>query len=173
MTIDEIEKRYDEIIKSIKICKDKEYRESVLILMYATIDALSWLDSLEQEIINRNVKDDFINFCEKYIIKELSQNITGEDLYNGRCAIVHTLSAKSRNNIRNGFRYICYANNNKAVDEGNKILEKFQENATCVNLIELLSALVKAKTNFFSDIRKDNEKGRRIIKKSNEYYSII
>ena len=107
MKIDEIEKRYDDVLKSIKVCKDKEFKESVLILMYSMIDALSWLNSSEKEITNRNVKLDFINFCEKYIIDELSQNIIGEELYNARCAIVHTLSARSKNNKKNSSRYIC------------------------------------------------------------------
>lgn len=173
MKIDEIEKRYDDVLKSIKVCKDKEFKESVLILMYSMIDALSWLNSSEKEITNRNVKLDFINFCEKYIIDELSQNIMGEELYNARCAIVHTLSARSKNNKKNSSRYICYSNNDDAVDEGNGLIETLQEDAVCVNIIELLAVLVKAKTNFFFDINNDEEKKKIVISKSDEYYSIM
>ena len=59
MTIKEIEDKYDDILKSIKICKDNDFKESVFILTYAMIDSLSWLNSDEQSIVNRNIKKGF------------------------------------------------------------------------------------------------------------------
>ena len=173
MTIKEIEDKYDDILKSIKICKDNDFKESVFILTYAMIDSLSWLNSDEQSIVNRNIKKDFINFSNEYIVNQISQNISGEELYNARCAIVHTISTRSQNNIRHNSRYICYSNCKEATINVNIKLQRINENAVCIDAIELLTALVEAKTLFFNKIKKNNEKKNSLIIKANEYYSVF
>ena len=173
MTIKKIEDKYNDILKSIKICKDKDFIESIFILTYAMIDSLSWLNSAEQNISNRNIKKDFIDFSNEYIVNQISQNISGEELYNARCAVVHTISARSQNNIRYNSRYICYSNSRESTITGNIKLQEINENAVCINANELLIALVEAKTLFFNKIKNSDEKKNNIMIKANEYYSIF
>lgn len=173
MTIQDVKNKYEDLLKSIKICKDAELKESVLILMYSTIDSLAWLNSSETNITKRNGKIEFISFCNKYLIPKIKSDITADELYAARCSVVHTISATAKNNIEKNIRTVCYANNSKAVEEGNKHLIKLNQNTVCVDLVTLLAVLVKNIDNFFIDIDNDENKMISVIKKSEDYYSII
>ena len=173
MTIEDVRYKYHDLLKSIKICKDADFKESVLILMYSTIDSISWLDSKENDILKRDGKKEFISFCNKYIIPKMNTDITAEELYAARCSMVHTISATSKNNLTQNIRLICYSNNSAAVKEGNKLLNKINQNARCLDIISLLVVLTEAIEDFFNTIAKDENKKISVIKKSEDYYSVI
>lgn len=175
MTIIEVKNKYHDLLNSIKVCKDNDYIESVFILMYALIDSLSWLNSSELDIQKRLVHDDFIKFCDEYIINQPNfsnkfYNLSSEEIYNARCAVVHTISAKSKNNIKKNIRYLTYSNNMQASSEGNQILNSLNENSVCISVTDFLATLTNAVTDFFNLL--DENKKNYVIKKADEYYSI-
>lgn len=173
MNLNQIEEKYNTLLKAIKICKDNDFVEPVFILLFSTIDSLSWLNSNEINIEHRNGKEEFKNFSQEYILNRLTQNIIPDEFYDARCAIVHTISAKSKNNKKNGTRYLTYSNSAESELEGNNNLKMLNENAVCINVFELLTALVNAITEFFNNISKDENKKKNVIEKSEEYYSIF
>lgn len=173
MKIEDIRYKYHDLLKSIKICKDADFKESVLILMYSAIDSISWLDSTENDILKRDGKKEFISFCNRYIIPKMNADITAEELYAARCAVVHTISATSKNNLTKNIRLICYSNNSVAVKEGNQLLNKINPNAIFLDIISLLVVLTEAIEDFFNTIAKDENKKINVIKKSEDYYSVI
>lgn len=173
MDLFEVKKRYDTLLEGIDVCKDNDLIEPVFIILYSTIDSLAWLNSDEKNVEARRVGKEFKDFSSKYIINKLTQNITADELYNARCAIVHTISAKSSGNIKNGVRYLTYANSPQAEIEGNNILKSLNENAVCINALELIEALSEAIVEFFEDISKDNVKENIVIQKSENYYSLF
>lgn len=154
MDLNEVKAKYNILLKGIKICKDNDLVEPVFILLYSTIDSLAWLNSNENDIKKRKVGVEFKEFSSKYILGKLTQNITPEELYSARCSIVHTISARSKENIKNRSRYLTYANSPQAELEGNNKLKLINENAICVNVFELFVALVNAVTEFLEDISK-------------------
>lgn len=173
MNLNEVKEKYSILLKSIKLCKDNNFVEPVLIILYSAIDSLAWLNSKEKDIQKRNAKNEFKEFSNKYIISKLTQNITADELYAARCAVLHTISSRSINNIKKGIRYLTYANSPHAEIEGNDIIKSENENAVCINIFNLLCALVYAITDFFDDISKDNNKKKIVIYKAEEYYTVF
>lgn len=171
MNLNEIQQKYDKILYSIKLAKDNECFESVLILMYSMLDSLSWLNSNSLQIEKRNVKNDYINFLNKYYIKYLNINILAEEIYNARCAIVHTISGESKmKNIKS----LAYSNNINAANETNDFLNKCNRiDVIAVDTVNMLEALVHAYKEFFKDINQDNNKRSNVIKKSENYYNFL
>lgn len=72
---------------------NRRYRAAT-ILIFAGIDAMAFLDMpASQDDVTRN---DFINWVERYVRFPCNDQITGEELYSARCAMVHTYGQESR-----------------------------------------------------------------------------
>jgi hypothetical protein len=101
---------YQGIKRGIQVTYDNECYGACLILIYCGIDAMSYLDMpLGQAEVHA---DDFIHWVERYVtpnLKNQATQITGEELYSARCAVVHTYSVESRKTRRGSARAIGYA----------------------------------------------------------------
>lgn len=84
----------DQRVKAIRICLDAGSAEAVLALLYSGIDTLAFLRA---PVGAKEVKrDDFIEWCDRYMVPFLQSAVTGIDLYGARCGVLHTSSAASR-----------------------------------------------------------------------------
>lgn len=65
-----------------------------LVLMYALIDAMAWLsrDPAREDV----TREDFIAWCDRYLLVPPDPACSGVDLYAARCGIVHSHVAESR-----------------------------------------------------------------------------
>jgi len=87
------------IRRGIQVAIDNECYGSAVILIYAGIDAMAFLNMPKgQEDVR---KSDFIEWAEKYIRFPCKEKLTGADLYGARCGMLHNYSAFSRMS-RNG-----------------------------------------------------------------------
>lgn len=101
---------YQGIKRGIQVTYDNECYGACLILIYCGIDAMSYLDMPpSQEEVHTN---DFIQWAERYLspnLKNQATQITGEELYSARCAVVHTYTVESRKTKSGSTRAIGYA----------------------------------------------------------------
>ena len=140
-------------------------------LVFGVVGLLFLICSRFWCIEKRNVKNDYINFLNKYYVKYLNINILAEEIYNARCAIVHTISGESKmKNIKS----LAYSNNINAANETNDFLNKCNRiDVIAVDTVNMLEALVHAYKEFFKDINQDNNKRSNVIKKSENYYNFL
>jgi len=100
---------YQGIKLGINVTYENECFGSCLVLIYCGIDAMSYLDMPASQIEAH--ADDFIRWAGQYLspnLKNTSTQITGEDLYSARCAIVHTYTVESRKTKSGTIRMIGY-----------------------------------------------------------------
>jgi hypothetical protein len=101
---------YQGIKRGIQVTYNNECYGSCLILIYCGIDAMAYLDMPPvQAEVHAN---DFVQWAERYLspsLKNRATQITGEELYSARCAVVHTYTVESRRTKSGSTRAIGYA----------------------------------------------------------------
>jgi hypothetical protein len=68
--------------------------EPTLILLYATIDAMAWLDRpYGQDDVHA---DDFIDWVDTYLLPDSGLPCSGADMYGARCGFLHSHTGESK-----------------------------------------------------------------------------
>jgi len=68
--------------------------EPTLILLYATIDAMAWLDRPDGQADVH--ADDFIDWVDSYLLPDSGLPCSGADMYGARCGFLHSHTGESR-----------------------------------------------------------------------------
>lgn len=174
MNLDEIMKKYVETTQAILICSDNKYYEPVLILLYSSIDSISWLYSKQVDIDKRNVGKEYKDWINKFLIPNLKgYDCTAKELYLARCAVLHTYSAVAKYQGNN--RIIAYVYGDKEyenrirkiVNEDEKLKE---ENLILIHMGDLINAYCKGMNDFFNQVLMDNNLYSNVIRKAEFYY---
>jgi hypothetical protein len=94
------------IKRDIDIAMDNRCFRAVVILTYAGIDAMGYttLPPGEEEV----TRDHFIAWSKRYIRFIGSEQITSEELYAARCAVLHTYGVESKLSRRGACRKVGY-----------------------------------------------------------------
>ncbi len=144
---------YNQIKRGIKVSMDNECFSSVVILIYAAIEAMA---NLNRPVKQKQVEaKDFIEWVDKYINIEGNERVTGEEFYSARCAIIHTYGAQSRRTIAGKARIVGYV-------EGGKPPVRFDpnisKNIVLVDIRALSEAFYKGVDKFLIEIYADDKK---------------
>ncbi len=102
-----ISAKFKQIMAAADLCITANLNTPALILLYAAIDAASWLCA---ERPDGPVQKYFVAWVEKYILAAGQMECSALDLWAARCGIVHTLSASSRLSREGKARKIFYVN---------------------------------------------------------------
>lgn len=175
MTIDEIAQKYQETCRAIFLCNENKCNESVLVLLYSAIDALSWLYSERNDINKRSVKQDYKRWVNKFFLPNLDgYDCTAHEIYLARCSILHTNSAGAKNQNDNRiFVYVYGDKDNEMqvrnmIDEYEKILGK--KLLFVVHVGDFVKALEKGINDFFECVKESKNLFNSVIKKTEKYY---
>ena len=85
---------YNGIKRGINVCLESECFGSVVILTYSGIDTMAYL---AMPVCQTDVtREDFVQWCDKYIRFPGSDQVTGLELYSARCGMLHTYGVESR-----------------------------------------------------------------------------
>ena len=85
---------YDGIKRGINVCFENDCFGSAVILVYSGIDTMAYLAMpANQTEVTRN---DFVEWCDKYIRFPGQEQLTGLELYSARCGMLHTYGVESR-----------------------------------------------------------------------------
>jgi hypothetical protein len=86
--------KLEQLFQVINFSLEKGFWEPALILIYAGIDALAWLDRRSD---SPDVsKSDFIGWCDRCLLLPADAELSAEDLYAARCGLVHTYTGESK-----------------------------------------------------------------------------
>ncbi|MBR3697382.1 MAG: hypothetical protein IKM97_03855 [Clostridia bacterium] len=167
MKIEEVKKKTEKRILAIYDCFKNGYIEESLILLYSTIDSISWLYSDETNVDKRKPGCDFMKFSKDYYLPYLTgYDISVEELYLARCSVVHTSSSLARNQKQN--RQFQYSTSEDNRNVQNNITKLVCSTCISINIKDLILALKFSIEKFFDSlsINKINE----IDKKTENWY---
>jgi hypothetical protein len=97
------------VYQGIQVTYDNECYGSCLILIYCGVDTMSYLDMPPSQA-EVHAKD-FIRWADRYLspnLRNRATQITGEELYSARCAVVHTYTVESKRTKIGSTRTIAY-----------------------------------------------------------------
>jgi hypothetical protein len=155
MTIKLYQDSIQELTKSIDECLNNKEKLSVLILLYSTIDIMVWLSRDPHDAAA--TKEDFVHWVEEFMLPGSGVNCTGEDLYAGRCALIHSYAqvwGTSQSNIADASK-IVYGWN-KTVKANPKVNKTKQNNETIELSIENLAKALQNAIQRFNNSLIDN-----------------
>jgi hypothetical protein len=132
-----LDEKLDRLSRAVNLCLENDLREPALVLLYALVDAMAWLDRPEGKA--DVLREDFQRWAEAYVVPHLGAGINGTDLYGARCGLLHSHTAGSRLNRQGSARKILYERRedpgrisaplglNEAQDPAILIIESFAE----------------------------------------------
>src|SRR5262245_19103334 len=91
---DAVNRQLSQILSSVRLLLDKELVVSALIILYAAIDGLSWLQ--RADVTGDSTSDDFRRWVKTYLLVGWRCDVTADDLCAARCAVLHSQAAESR-----------------------------------------------------------------------------
>jgi hypothetical protein len=123
---------------------------SAVILILSAIDAMAYLcmPESQQDVTGR----DFIGWAKKYICFPGREQLTGEDLYGARCAMLHSYGVRSRMSREGKCRVIGYMDESIPPIRYNPEVSK---EVVLVSVAALRDALLEGIDRFLVDIYKN------------------
>jgi hypothetical protein len=143
------------IKRDIKISFENQCYRAVLILIYAGIDAMAYLNMAHGK--SEVDKIDFIEWVEKYIHIEGETSIKGVEFYAARCSIIHSYGVHSRITAMGESRLISYMDKSLPAI---KYMPFVNDKLVLVSIEALMNAFFEGIDKFIVDIFKDNEKAK-------------
>ena len=95
-----------QIKDSIRITLENDCWAASVILIYSGIDAMAYLNMPENQ--DDVIRNDFVNWVERYISFPCREKLTGLDLYGARCGMLHQFGTASRLNREGKCRQVGY-----------------------------------------------------------------
>jgi hypothetical protein len=114
--------------EAITLCYEKKFINPVLILIYSTLDTLSYLDRVNDE---ETVKERFIRWVDTFLLLPNSKlKCSSIDLYAARCGMVHSSTAESNLSKDGKAKEIYYAIGHK--DSLTEIIKRMKKEGEIV-----------------------------------------
>jgi hypothetical protein len=157
----QFERKVQQLVAAVETCLAANLWEPTLILLYAGIDAMAWLDRPAGQL--DVTENDFVRWAERYLLSSPSPGLTGEDLYGARCGLLHSHTGESRKHRILKVRKLFYHRevNGKRVGVVQlRMNEKFLPPS--VDLDAFVRAFRDAVRKFREDFEKDAERRDQI-----------
>lgn len=143
------------IKNGIRVTLENSCFSSAIILIYSGIDTMAFLGMPStQTDVTRN---DFINWCDKYIKFHCNEQLTGLDLYGARCGVLHNHSSYSRLSRSGQCRLIGYMS--KSVPEI-RYEPKVSKELVLVSVPALAGAFFEGVDKFLIDLFANKDKAK-------------
>lgn len=156
--------------EGVRICIENKLLAPALVLVYSGIDMIGWMDSNDECATKRS----FLEWVEKYLLKQKDIVCTAMDLYAARCGLLHTFTPFSQLHTDGKARVICYAWGPASVSDLQSGLKGVDgDTAIAVHVSDLFAAWQLGVSEFLADIEKDNERRERTYKKAAMCFSEI
>lgn len=140
------------LISSIQLCLENRFVAPSLMLIYAAIDIMAWL---ERDETHPDVqRDDFIRWVETYLLPDSQLLCTAIELYAARCSLLHSYSAESRLSREGRASQIFYAWGSAEERDLQKLIDfEGSRDAKAVQVEKLFDALKTGIEQFLSSTR--------------------
>jgi hypothetical protein len=158
-----LEMQAQHLVSSIELCLRNHFTAPSLILTYATIDIMAWLDRDEN---HQDVqRDDFIRWVETYLLPSSQLPCTAIDLYAARCSLLHSYSAESKLSREGKANLVFYAWGTAEQQDLQKLIDLAgNRDAKAVQVEGLIRALKTGIERFLSDMAHNELVTSRAVK---------
>src|ERR1043166_729170 len=133
-----LDKVFEQFLRSVDLLLANELALPTLILVYAMIDTLGWVDRPEAK--DSSDRHDFMAWVNSFLLPSPGLSPTAEDLYAARCAILHSHSFESSMTKTGRARQIVYSYG-KA---DHRVLEVLIANKAATNVAPKIESLIGA-----------------------------
>lgn len=158
------EKTYIQMIYGIELCIKNNLQFPTLTLIYSVIDTLAYItygDGVGE------IGNNFKKWVKEYMYQEKKLNVTPNDLYSARNAIIHTLTPYSRDTKKKNASVLGYAWGNADLRIGEKSIKISEcENFKIIHINDLFESLKLGIDKFIN-----SELDEKIKVRMNEHYT--
>ena len=156
-------------LAAIDLCLANHLRMPALVLIYSGIDILA---ALARPIASADVtRDDFVHWCQMYLIPTGFNQCSPIDLYAARCAVVHTYSSESALSRKGKAREVIYAWGNRQTHPLQSVIDRVGiANLVVIHIDELAASVRLAAARFFEAARADPSQWPVVVARSEKFF---
>lgn len=172
MSQEKLYANYTQMIRAIEHCVQSNLLLPALVMIYASIDSVSWLANHDKTVYSGQA---FRNWIAEWMLKNSKIKCSAEELYAARCAVLHTLTPESESAIKKGVRKIAYSwgsAKNKSLEESIERLGMDNEVAS-IHLDVLFAAFREGMADYMEYVHSTPELAALFMEKANLHFANI
>lgn len=157
--------------KGVDVCINNKLIGPALILIYAAIDTVGWLDSNDPFA----TRDSFIGWTNRYLLSSNRLACTATDLYAARCGLLHTFTPNSKLSSDKKARRICYAWGDSRGEDLERAIDltKTGNDYVAVKVEDLFEAWLDSIRTFTNELSSDETRNARVVAKATNFFSVL
>lgn len=165
----------DDMTSAVQLCFDQKLFIPGLILLYSGIDAMAWLNRPKHKA--DSVREDFIEWTEKYLLPKLKYTCNAIDLYSARCGFLHSYTGESALVRKGKASQIMYAWGTAEPEALQYLIDKHPTLKTkarpvlVLHIDDIFSAFKAATEHFQKDLTKDLTHARIVYERVQKYHT--
>jgi len=166
------ERNIEELLIIIEDCLKSRRILPGLLLLYAGIDIMAWLNRPE---CHKDVKpSDFIEWADKDLLPGTGLACSASDLYAARCGLIHSYIAESRRSRRGEAKMIFYAWGTGRAEELQRALDHSDiPPAVAVRVEDLFDAFCAGIERFKQSLTDDPKRANLVYQRAGKFFSPI
>lgn len=142
-------------VRAIALCLRSGLPGPALTLVYVGIDSFGALARPIGQ--KRRVREDFVAWADRYMIKPKQLPVTALELYGARCGVLHTLGPESDLSTAGTVRQISYAWGNREAGPANAVIAEASKlnprlAAVVVKVEDIADAFIEGIASFGQDV---------------------
>jgi hypothetical protein len=162
---------YSQIITAIDYCIAEKLIMPALVLIYSSIDSVSWIASDDED---QSVGDRFQSWVNVWMLQKYPLPCTALELYAARCGILHTLTPDSDLSRNKGVRRISYAwGTAQQRDLDESIIVTKYPGIVAVHVNDIVSSFKNGFADFIEALETDKTMRDLFIKKAGKHFANV
>jgi len=170
MTQETLEGNVEELLTAIEACVRSRLLLPGLLLIYAGIDIMAWLNSPRSH--SDAERSDFIEWTNMYLLPGAELACNAIELYAARCSLLHSYTAESRLSREGRARQVFYAWGTGRVEDLQELIHYVgTHSAVAVHISELFDAFCIAVERFKQALSSDPEQANLVHERAGRFFS--
>lgn len=171
MTEHVFEEGVTELLVAMDTCLEKRLVLPALLLLYSSIDIMSWLDCPNTK---DKVEHRFVKWADKYMEPKTNLGCSAIDLYGARCALLHTYTSESDLSSKLKAKEIYYAWGTGSAEDLQKLIKLVGTKPVVAVQIQLLFGAFRTGVNRFkSDLVKDPKYATLVYERATKFFTYV
>lgn len=157
---------------AINVCLANKLRLPGLILLYASIDIMAWLN---RPVCHIDVqRSDFISWVNEFLLPGTALKCKAIDIYSARCGLIHSYTAESRISRKGDAKQIWYAYAPKGAEDLQSLIDKdikLSAIAVAVQIEQLFDAFSNGIKRFKQYLYHNPDQAKLVYERAHKFFS--
>ncbi|MBA4682522.1 hypothetical protein DP090_010385 [Pseudomonas sp. MDMC216] len=161
---------YLQVLQAIEHCENNNLLTPALVLLYSSIDSVSWLATSSTKESGKAFK----TWVTDWMLKTPTIKCTADELYAARCGLVHTLTPTS-SQTQKGTRKIAYSWGTASNEQLEELIQRTGSNQklVSVHLSELIQAFRIGMADYLNYVSEDPLRMEAFEEKCKEHFATL